>query len=74
MACIYQYINKINKHMYIGLSINPEKRYKDHWKSANNPNDKDYNQAIHRALRKYGKEINWIFPSKYCAQSLKFTW
>lgn len=56
MACIYQYVNKINGHMYIGLTNNPKRRYFEHWFSANNQNDKDYNQAIHRALRKYGKE------------------
>lgn len=56
MSCIYQYINKINGHMYIGLTNNSQRRYSEHWSSANNPNDKDYNQAVHSALRKYGKE------------------
>lgn len=56
MACIYQYVNKINGHMYIGLTNNPQRRYDEHWFSANNPNHKDYNQAIHKALRKHGKE------------------
>ena len=42
--------------MYIGLTNNLERRYNDHWSAATNPKSRDYNQPIHRALRKYGKE------------------
>ena len=51
---IYMYKNKINGHMYIGLTNNFRRRYSDHKKAALNPNDKDYNAAIHCAIRKYG--------------------
>lgn len=56
MWSIYKYTNKINGHLYICLSNNPQKRYSDHKKSSFNPNDKDYDQAIHRAIRKHGLE------------------
>ena len=56
MSCIYQYVNKINGHMYIGMTNNPKRRWYDHWSAATNPKNKDYNSAFHRALRKYGKE------------------
>ena len=42
--------------MYIGFTNNPERRYRDHWNASTNPNNKDYDEAFHRALRKYGKE------------------
>lgn len=54
MYSIYQYINKKNNHMYIGLSNNPDKRYKEHLSASFNPNSKDYNNTIHKAIRKYG--------------------
>lgn len=53
---IYQYINKINNKSYIGQSINIQKRYREHKNAAFNPNNKDYDQTIHRAIRKYGLE------------------
>lgn len=54
MNCIYQYINKINGHMYIGLTKDPKRRFNDHLQAAKNPNNKDYNLPLHRAIRKYG--------------------
>ena len=54
MNCIYQYINKINGHMYIGFAKDPKRRYNDHLSASFNINNKDYNLAIHRAIRKYG--------------------
>lgn len=56
MGIIYAYINKINGKMYIGQTINPEKRYNAHKSSYQNPNDKEYDSLIHRAFRKYGFE------------------
>ena len=56
MSCIYQYVNKINGHMYIGLTNNLKRRHNDHVSAANNPKNKDYNLAFHRALRKYSSE------------------
>ena len=56
MNAIYQYVNKINGHMYIGLSKDPEKRFKRHLSSSFNEKDRDYNLPIHKAIRKYGIE------------------
>lgn len=67
MSGIYQYVNKINGHIYIGLSKNIERRIKEHKKSAFNPNDKDYNLPIHRAIRKYGENNFDINILEECA-------
>lgn len=56
MGCIYQYVNKLNGHMYIGLTRNLKRRDSDHVSASRNPNNKDYNNAFHQALRKYGRE------------------
>lgn len=56
MYYIYQYKNKINGHMCIGLTNNLHRRYLDHLSAANNENNKNHNQPFHRALRKYGEE------------------
>lgn len=56
MFYIYQYKNKINGHMYIGLTNDSKRRFSEHLSAANNPNNKDYNQIIHKAIRKYGIE------------------
>lgn len=43
--------------MYIGFTTQePNRRFSDHLSSAFNPKSKDHNQAIHRAIRKYGIE------------------
>lgn len=40
--------------MYIGFAKGPKRRYNDHLSASFNINNKDYNLAIHRAIRKYG--------------------
>lgn len=42
--------------MYIGLTNNLHRRYLDHLSAALNKNNKDHNQPIHCALRKYGEK------------------
>lgn len=54
MFCIYQYKNKQNGYMYIGFTNNAKRRFSDHLSASNNPKNKDYNQPIHKAIRKHG--------------------
>lgn len=57
---IYKYENKINGHSYIGQTNNIDKRKREHRNASQNPNHKDYNLPIHRAITKYGED-NFIF-------------
>ncbi len=54
MNSIYQYKNKINGHMYIGMAKDADRRYKDHENASFNKNHKQYDYPIHAAIRKYG--------------------
>lgn len=72
--CIYQYINKINGHMYIGLTNDLKRRDHDHQSAANNINNKDYNNPFHCALRKYGRrnfELNVLEDNIETLEELK---
>lgn len=53
---IYQIINLINGHSYIGQSRQIEKRWQNHKITATNIKDKNYNYPLYRAFRKYGIE------------------
>ena len=54
MIGIYKITNKLNGHIYIGLSKNIEERWKKHCQKYKNPNDKEYKKYLYRAFRKYG--------------------
>lgn len=56
MVGIYKITNLINGKVYIGQSINIQKRLNEHKYKAFNEGDNSYNCAIHNAFRKYGIE------------------
>ena len=56
MTGIYKFENLINGHIYIGQSVNIERRYKDHLSRANSEKSEEYYSTFHCALRKYGIE------------------
>jgi len=62
MIGIYKFQNKINSCIYIGQSLDIERRYKDHINRAKNnfKSNSEYDSPLHRAIRKYGIE-NFIF-------------
>lgn len=53
---IYQYINLINNKVYVGQTNNIDRRIREHKSNAFNPKSVNYNNIIHRAIRKYGYE------------------
>lgn len=53
---IYRITNLINNKVYIGQSININKRTKEHFYKAELESGQDYNSPLHRAIRKYGEE------------------
>ena len=53
---IYKIQNKINNKIYIGQSVNIERRWKDHRSSYKDENDHSYNTHLYRSMRKYGIE------------------
>lgn len=57
---IYKIENLINHKVYIGLSKDISNRWRGHKSNYNNPNCKDYNMVIYKAMRKYGIE-NFTF-------------
>ena len=51
---MFEYIKTGEK--YIGKSVNCLNRYNKHISAAKNPNNKEYNSRLHRAIRKHGIE------------------
>ena len=51
LKSIYIITNQINRKQYIGQSVHPEIRFKEHCQ-----NSCQYNSLIHAAIQKYGKE------------------
>lgn len=56
MIGIYKITNKVNGKIYIGQSINIEKRIHEHFWKASCEKDVSFNSILHIAIRKYGKE------------------
>lgn len=56
MFSVYKITNTINNKCYIGSSIHPAKRWRQHINSAQNPNSSGYNYPLYKAFRKYGIE------------------
>lgn len=76
MIGIYKYQNKLNRKVYIGQSIDIERRQYNHKSSAYNEKANDYNSPFHQAIRKYGLEnfdfeiIAELTPEEYSRQTL----
>lgn len=60
MYQIYKITNKINNKIYIGSSIDVERRWRQHKQTAINPNAHHYNYPLMKAFREFGIE-NFIF-------------
>ena len=56
MIGIYAIKNIADGKMYIGKSINIERRFMHHFSSAFNQNTVDYNSPLHIAIREFGKD------------------
>lgn len=56
MCGIYKIENLINGKIYIGKSVNIEKRFRTHINDSFNENKPEYNHLIHKAIRKYKVE------------------
>lgn len=56
MKGIYKFENLKNGKIYIGQSVNIEKRYLEHFNCHKNENYKGYDTKFYRALRQYGIE------------------
>lgn len=67
---IYQITNKINGKLYIGRSVNPISRFAKHIKVAETFQESDNHfQAIHGAIKKYGKENFILETIEVCDQN-----
>ena len=56
MVGIYKIENLVNGKIYIGQSTNIKKRWATHRTRPFNPNSKQYDSLLYRAIRKYGLE------------------
>lgn len=56
MIGIYKITNKINNNCYIGLSVDIERRWKDHISRSCDSGNKEYDKVLYQAFRKYGIE------------------
>ena len=53
---IYEIVNNINQHCYVGQSVNIYQRWNAHRSIAFNKKSKGYNRPLYCAIRKYGLE------------------
>jgi group I intron endonuclease len=60
MIGIYKITNKVNNKVYIGVSLDIEKRWKQHKINYLNSSNKEYNKYLYQDFRKYGIE-NFVF-------------
>lgn len=67
---IYIIKNDINDKVYIGQSINIYKRIQEHFYKSECNKDVSYNNALHSAIRKYGKEHFYYEILEECDASL----
>ena len=67
---IYIIKNDINNKVYIGQSININKRIQEHFWKSTCTKDVSYNSALHNAIRKYGKEHFYWEVLEECEASL----
>lgn len=51
---IYCYTNQVNGKKYVGQTNNLNRRIREHKSHALNPNNANYNNILHKAIRKYG--------------------
>ena len=53
---VYELYCKGNNKIYVGVSNNPERRFKEHIYRSYNKENKQYNNYKERCIRKYGKD------------------
>ena len=70
MAYIYLMTNQINNKQYVGKTVckNLSRRICNHFSSARNKYDKDYNCPLHRAIRKYGEQNFTVEVLEKCSE------
>ena len=64
IGVIYCISNNINSKLYIGRTLNPKKRFKEHL------DNKSFCRAISSAINKYGKEVFDIVILETCHEEL----
>lgn len=67
---VYEIICSANSKVYVGVSNNPERRFKEHKYRSFNIKDRSYNLLKERTIRKYGKEsLTMVVIYQGCKES-----